>query len=102
MVGTITDLNVPQALRFFTTGLDTEKSRKLLKDIMFNPLKDLSEAYDRAENFIVIDKDMESLKSQMRTSDMPKYRDRSYNPRSETQPRKETRNRSEETVDLRL
>lgn len=26
-----------------------------MKYIMFNPLKDLSEAYDRAENFIAID-----------------------------------------------
>lgn len=93
-VGTVTDLNVPQALEFFTTGLDTEKSRKLLKDIMFNPLKDLSEAYDRAENFIAIDDAMGSLKPQLRKTDRPQDRDRSYDPRPETQPRREIRNGS--------
>lgn len=58
----MTGLNVPQVLGFFSTGLDSEKSRKLLKDIMFNPPKVLSKAYDRAENFIVIDEAIGILK----------------------------------------
>lgn len=52
------DLNAPQGLRFFTIGLDVVKSKKLMKDIMFNPSKDLSEAYDRAKNFIAIEEAM--------------------------------------------
>lgn len=82
-VGTVSDLNAPQALRFFTIGLDVVKSKKLIKDIMFNPPKDLSEAYDRAKNFITIDKVVGSLKSQTRTPDKPRDRDRSHNPKSE-------------------
>lgn len=61
---------------------------------MFNPPKDLSKVYDRAENFITIDKAMGSLKLHMRTTNRPRNRDMIYNPRSETQPRKETRNGS--------
>lgn len=78
----MTDLNVSQALGFFTTGLDVEKSKKLMKDIMLNPPKDLSEAYERAGNFIMIDDAMGSLKPQMCKSDRP--RDKSYDPRPET------------------
>lgn len=65
-VGTVTDLKVPQALRFFTAGLDMEKSWKLLKDIIFNLPKDLLGVYDRAYNFITIDDVMGSLKQQSR------------------------------------
>lgn len=53
--GTVTELNTSQALRFITTRLDVVKSKKLMKDIMFNPPKDLLEAYNRAENFIAIE-----------------------------------------------
>lgn len=53
-VGIVAELNAPKALGFFTTGLDVVKSKKLMKDIMFNPPKDLSEAYDQAEGFIAI------------------------------------------------
>lgn len=76
MIGTVTYLNIPQALGFFTTGLDTEKSRKLLKDVMFNIPNDLSKTYDRAANFIVIDDVMGSLKPQPRKMDKPWDRDR--------------------------
>lgn len=95
-VDTVTDLNIPQALEFFTIGLDMKKSRKLLKDIMFNPPKDLSEAYDKADNFIAIDDVMESLKSQSHRTDWTRDRDhdRSYNPRPDIQGKKGTRNRS--------
>lgn len=48
-VGTVTELDGPQTLGFFTAGLDVVKSKKLMKDIMFNPPKDLSKAYNRAE-----------------------------------------------------
>lgn len=53
------DLNIPQPLNFFTTGLDVERSHKLMKDIMFNPPKDLS---DRVKNYIKIIDAIGSLK----------------------------------------
>lgn len=84
----VTDLNAPHALRFFTSRLDIMKSNKLMKDIMFNPPKDLSKAYNRAENFITIKEAIGSLKLQMGMIDKPKDQDMSYNPRSETQPMK--------------
>lgn len=95
-IGTLTDLNIPQVLEFFTIGLDIEKSRKLLKDIMFNPPKDLSEAYDKVDNFIASDDVMGSLKSQSHWTDRPRDRDhdRSYNPRPDIQVKKGARNGS--------
>lgn len=59
----MTKLDGLQALRFFTTGMDVVKSKKLMKGIMFNPPKDLSKAYNRAKNFISIKEAMISLKS---------------------------------------
>lgn len=53
-IDTMTYLNVPQTLGFFTTGLDVQKSKKLINDIMFNPPKDLSEANDWAENYCLL------------------------------------------------
>lgn len=43
-----------------------------MKDIKFNPPQDLSEAYDRAEGFIAIEEDMESLKPLSQSSDKPR------------------------------
>lgn len=80
MVGTVTDLNMPQVLRFFSTGLDVEHSRKLMKYIMFNPPKDLSEAYDWAENFIAIDDVIGILKPQSRWVDRLRDWDRDIKP----------------------
>lgn len=93
-VSTVTDLNIPQALGFFTTKLDMEWSQKLMKNIMFNLPKDLSKVYDRTENFITIDDAMGSLKPQSRWADQPRDRDNNYNPRPDTQMNKETRNGS--------
>lgn len=84
-VRTITDLNAPQALEFFTTGLDV-KLKKLMKDIIFNPPKDMLEAYDRAENFITIEEAMGNLKSQTHVLDKKKDRDKNGNPRPDMQP----------------
>lgn len=74
-VGTITDLNMLHALEFFTTALDINKSRKLMKDIMFIHPKDLSKAYNQTENFIAIDDVINSLGQQSRWSDKPRDRD---------------------------
>lgn len=51
-----------QALGYFQMGLDVVKSKKLVKDLMFNISKDLSEAFDRAEGFIIVKEAMNSLK----------------------------------------
>lgn len=59
---------------------------------MFNPPKDLSEAYDRVQNFIAIDDVMGSLKPQSRRADRPQDRDRNYNPMLDAQVKKEARN----------
>lgn len=61
-IRTIINLNIPQALVFFTTWFDVDKSKKFMKDIMFWPMKDLSKAYDQVKYFIAIDDAMGSLK----------------------------------------
>lgn len=55
-------------------GLDVVKSKKLVKVLMFNHLKDLAEAFDRAEDFIIVEEVMSSLK--LSTTEKPKDRDR--------------------------
>lgn len=63
-IRTMIELNAPQALGFFNTRLDVVKLKKLMKDIMLTPPKDLSEAYNRAKGFIAIKEAMGSLKPQ--------------------------------------
>lgn len=67
-----------------------KRSQKLMKNIMFNPLKDLSEAYDKVENFIGIDEAIRILKPQSRWVDRP--HDQDQDTRSETHVWKETNN----------
>lgn len=68
------------------------KSKKMMKDIMLNPPKDLSEAYDRAEGFIAIEEAIGSLKSHSQSSDRLKDRDKNNNPRSDSQSKRNFNN----------
>lgn len=72
---------------FFTTGLDVVKSIKII-----NPSKDLSEAYDWAEEFIAIKEAMGSLKPHSHSSDKPRDRDRCNNPKLDMQPKRSFNN----------
>lgn len=92
-VGSITDLNAPQMLGFFTTGLDVTRSKKLLKNIMFNPPKDLF-TYERAENFIAMKEAMGTLRLQTPTSEKPRDRYKNSYPRSDNQPKRGANNGS--------
>lgn len=66
-------------------GLDIIKSKKLVKDLMFNHPKDLAEAFDRAEGFIAVEEAMSSLKpratEKLKEQDMSNYLKRDNNNR---------------------
>lgn len=72
----MTDLNGPQAHGYFATGLDVVRSKKLVKDKMFNAPKDLAEAYDRAKGFIAIEEAMGRFRLNMPFSEKSRDQDR--------------------------
>lgn len=62
-------------------GLDVIKSKKLVKDMMFNHPKDLPETFDRAEGFIAVEESMSILKP--RATEKPNEQDRSGYPKKD-------------------
>lgn len=77
------ELNSLQALRFFTTGLDIGRSKKLVKDLVINPPIDLTEAFHRAEEFIAIEEALENFKPHDQPYEKSKDRDKPSTQRSD-------------------
>lgn len=80
-VGQVRQLDGHLALEYFRSGLDVVRSQKLVKNLMFNILKDLSKVYDIAEEFIAIEEAMGSLKPNI--VEKPRDRDKNNNPQSD-------------------